>query len=692
MPKYEHFTAIITFLHNHPHWGGVFAFLAAFTETLAVIGSFVPGSITMTIVGALAGSAVIPLYTAFICATAGAFSGDLLSYWIGYRYKHWVLTRWPLKNHPQWITRCEDFFARHGGKSVIIGRFIAPMRSLVPMVAGILNMRPMPFIPIVFVSALLWTIVYLIPGILLGALSVETPPSITTEFILITIGIVVGLWLISWLMSISFRITRNTLNRGLTHWWSKQSHKRTYLWQIFAPMSDPNDYSPLVLCLLAFMTSCIFIVISYQVSTHTGIYHINAPVQSLARSIHFDWLSALMIGISMIGGDKHVWIIVELAVTIWLISSRQWWALFCWVLLIALVIISVTGFKTLIAMPRPEGLMVQKTSFSYPSGHTTLALTVPCFLMVLIASQLKQYRWIPYALAVTIALLVPLSRVYLTVHWFADIIGGIFLGLTLLFLITALYYRGPYTRLHVKPFMLTIGSIWLFVFILYGWVPIPWIHHSARFSRFQYEYQLAWPSGSFTFRRWWDSQASEALPTYRNNRLGYPVEPFNFYWLGELDQLKSTLLKHQWKPLPKGEDWRSLLKRYALHRQNQRLPILPQLYQNHRPVLLMLRSNNNDAPKLILRLWPSGYQIRDRTHPLWIGTVQFYEPPYHYWLQMENKKSEGSSIDQLQADLKSFATKRFTYTGSPPKHIPWDGVQLFATQKAGDRGQKTEDQ
>lgn len=675
MVNYEHFTSLITFLHQNPEWGGVLAFLAAFVETIAVLGSFVPGSVTMTAVGALAGSAVVPLYSVLLWSTIGAYSGDILSYWLGYRYKHLLLTRWPFKNHPQWITRCEQFFEDHGGKSLIIGRFVAPMRSLVPMVAGILNMRPGPFLPLAFISAVIWAVVYLIPGVLLGALSAEAPPALATKLIVVILSLLILGWLGSWAVKIIYRKTHETLATAIDNWWTRQAYRHTRVWQLFAPASDPESFAPLLLTVAVILLATLFGGVAYQVMTQSGLYLLNEPLKALARSLHFDSLTATMIWISYIGGQKRVLAVVIAAALVWLVYQRQWWTLSCLFMLSVAVAAAIKGLKPIFAVSRPTGVLVQKTSYAFPSGHTTIAFSIPCFLAFLLGKHSRQWLKPLMAAALSLAVLVAFSRLYLTLHWFTDIIGGLLLGLTLLAAFIAVYIRGPVEKMNVLSFATIIVSVWTIAVLGYGWLT---------YSEHQHHYQLVWPQGNITYQQWWSSTSQNGqqtsgvdIPLYRYNRLGQPGAALNIRYLGKLEPFGEQLTKNGWKTLPKGGDWRSIIQRYVIHRQNDKLPILSDLYNNQRPSLLMYHPETKEHPPLILRLWPSGFHVTDSRKPFWLGSVEFYKPPYHYWLKDSKEKTTYSPVPLLAQDINMDRQKIDRVSQRQNQVIKWDRRVLY---------------
>jgi len=94
-----HYHLFIIWLHQHPQWGGVAAFVIAFAESVAVVGSIVPGSVTMTAVGVLIGSGVLPIWATLLWAIGGAFVGDGLSYLLGFHFKDNVHRCWPCNRY-----------------------------------------------------------------------------------------------------------------------------------------------------------------------------------------------------------------------------------------------------------------------------------------------------------------------------------------------------------------------------------------------------------------------------------------------------------------------------------------------------------------------------------------------------------------------------------------------------------------
>ncbi|RRJ83562.1 DedA family protein [Aestuariirhabdus litorea] len=160
---------LLTWLEEHQQWLGLVTCLTAFAESLALVGLVLPGVVMLFGIALLAASSGMPLENLLFWGFIGAIAGDNLSYLLG-RYCHGPLSRTRLfRNNPQWIDNGERFFERHGMLSVVLGRFIGPLRPVIPMVAGMLEMPAQRFVAINLLSAVGWAPVYLLPGYLAGA-------------------------------------------------------------------------------------------------------------------------------------------------------------------------------------------------------------------------------------------------------------------------------------------------------------------------------------------------------------------------------------------------------------------------------------------------------------------------------------------------------------------------------------------
>jgi undecaprenyl-diphosphatase len=177
---------------------GVAVLVIAFLEALVGIGLVMPGSILTVFSGWLAFHGKAPITIIMAAAGLGALLGDLCSYWLGARFGiH--LWNWPLLKKRQNLLRlAELFFIEHGGKGIFFGRFLGPIRGLVPFVAGASHMNPFSFFRYAMISGILWGISY--PGLgYLGGTSWQRAETLAGRLGLLVLLALVTSLLVAWL-------------------------------------------------------------------------------------------------------------------------------------------------------------------------------------------------------------------------------------------------------------------------------------------------------------------------------------------------------------------------------------------------------------------------------------------------------------------------------------------------------------
>ena len=177
-------------LHGHPEWVAAAIALLAFIECFAIVGLIVPGVVLLYAAAFLAGGGELGLWWALGCAFAGAVAGDSASYLLGRRFGPAIRVLPPFANHPEWITRGEGFFLRHGAAGIALGRFVGPIRPILPLIAGMLSFPVLRFHVVNVGSALLWAPAYILPGFLLGASlqhAIDPPPGLIVGLLIFLI-------------------------------------------------------------------------------------------------------------------------------------------------------------------------------------------------------------------------------------------------------------------------------------------------------------------------------------------------------------------------------------------------------------------------------------------------------------------------------------------------------------------------
>ncbi len=162
------FQSIVAFLEQNPTLAILVTFLAAASESLVVVGAFIPGTALILALGAAAGLGYLPIWSLLVAATTGAVLGDGLSYWIGHSQRGRISTIWPFSARPEILAGGEAFFAKYGWTGIAAARFLPGIRAIVPVVAGTSGMKPLPFYAANIGSALVWAPAHLLPAAFAG--------------------------------------------------------------------------------------------------------------------------------------------------------------------------------------------------------------------------------------------------------------------------------------------------------------------------------------------------------------------------------------------------------------------------------------------------------------------------------------------------------------------------------------------
>jgi membrane protein DedA with SNARE-associated domain len=154
----------IAYAQSHQNTIPFIVFMIGFVKSLAIVSIFVPGVIILVAIGAFAAASGIPLTPLVIADGFGAMLGYALSYWIGLRYSDTILHWKILAIHPLAIQRTHIFFEKYGAISVFLGHFFGPVRAFIAIIAGVNEMRALPFHVANVTSSFLWAFGVLAPS------------------------------------------------------------------------------------------------------------------------------------------------------------------------------------------------------------------------------------------------------------------------------------------------------------------------------------------------------------------------------------------------------------------------------------------------------------------------------------------------------------------------------------------------
>lgn len=179
----KHLNVII---QDYGLWTYLILFLIIFCETGLVVTPFLPGDSLLFAAGTFAaGGALDPVWL-FCLLSLAAVAGDTVNYWVGNlvgpKIFHWEEVRFFKK---EYLIRTHEFYEKHGGKTIIIARFIPIIRTFAPFVAGIGKMTYFRFFSYNVIGGLAWIVIFIFTGYFFGTL-----PMVKRNFTLVIMAII----------------------------------------------------------------------------------------------------------------------------------------------------------------------------------------------------------------------------------------------------------------------------------------------------------------------------------------------------------------------------------------------------------------------------------------------------------------------------------------------------------------------
>jgi membrane protein DedA with SNARE-associated domain/membrane-associated phospholipid phosphatase len=437
-------------------WTYALVGLLAFLETGAFVGLVFPGETAVILGGAIAGqgetSVEITLAIVWFCAWAG----DSVSFLIGTRLgREFVMRHGPkVRITRERFAQVESYFDRHGGKTILIGRFLGLVRALAPFIAGSSGMRYRVFVPYSVLGTGLWAATFTLLGYFVSQSLNEATEIAGTGTLVFGVIVAVTVGVVLFVRFMRVRENRQRLARWMERYrvlrplvalGRRIEPQVRFLYARLTPGGLGLEFTSLI----AILSVALFVVIGYTsiVSGDPGPTPGDDAAFDAAADLRADWLTDAAKVVSALGSGTAT-LVFGAVVAVVLAVRRHWPELA--VLVVALVIlhVAVPGMKEAVDRPRPGGALVDASGASFPSGHAAYAVIYP-WLAVTLAVRLRPGMTRASALIVVgivLAALIGLSRVYLRVHYLSDVSAGAGLGVSVFAACATVAILIPYLR------------------------------------------------------------------------------------------------------------------------------------------------------------------------------------------------------------------------------------------------------
>jgi membrane-associated protein len=178
----EHLNVVI---QNYGTWTYLLLFAIIFMETGLVVTPFLPGDSLLFAAGTFAALGSLNVWLLFFLLSVAAILGDTVNYWIGHAIGPRAFSGNIRFLKKEYLERTHEFYERHGGKTIILARFIPIIRTFAPFVAGVGAMTYPRFIAYNVIGGLAWVAIFTFLGYFFGNL-----PAVKENFTLVILAII----------------------------------------------------------------------------------------------------------------------------------------------------------------------------------------------------------------------------------------------------------------------------------------------------------------------------------------------------------------------------------------------------------------------------------------------------------------------------------------------------------------------
>ena len=418
------------------HYGYALIALFLFGEGLAIP---FPTDTTVVTASALAARGHLSLVLVFLVATFSTAAGTTAAFYLGRRGSTFIMRR--AHGGAGALGRAHRFFERHGASAVLFGRFVPVVRMLISLVAGVSRMDARRFAAYNLAGAAIWATAFCAIGYFFGHHAGAFYHQLVRAALVAGFGLaalvtlaVAGGWLIedadaTW--RAEGTAWHRVLMSGPVRWLAHRSPRaQSILFRRFSAA----DYLGLNLTLglgISFVLLLIFGAIAQSVLSRTAIVRFDLDLAEALHSGATPAGIAFWILVTRLGTISAA-AVFGVGFALWYASRHGWLAFAGWLAALAGSELLAWGLKHAIHRERPifEVAYATEPSFSFPSSHVLAAL-VGYGMIAYFVVRLTSSRWwhaLAIALAAALAIAVGYSRLYLGLHFFSDVVGGLAAG------------------------------------------------------------------------------------------------------------------------------------------------------------------------------------------------------------------------------------------------------------------------
>jgi membrane protein DedA with SNARE-associated domain/membrane-associated phospholipid phosphatase len=427
-------------------------FLVPALEASAFLGFLFPGEIAVLLGGVLAFQGRIPLPAVIVAAVAGSIIGDSIGYLVGRRWGRQILRgvggRVPFLRHriDEHLETAKSYLQRRGGAAVFLGRFTAALRVMVPGLAGMAEMPFGEFAVYNVAGGVIWGTMFVLLGYFAGAAWHRVAADASKVGLALLVVVLIGLGLVRVLRSMSeIEHPSDRLARLPGVPWLRRRFPRASAWAAARiDTSSPRGFITSFVVIVGAICAWVFVGVTQDVVTKEEAALLDPRVERFVVAHRVEWVTAMMKAVTWLGSNA---VLISLAVLVggYILlrdRDRRQAAYMAAALVGANVLYRVVKSSVGRMRPRVPLHLISVSGFAFPSGHATAV--VACWGMAAMllgngrSTRVKIALWTGSA---GVSALVGLSRLYLGVHWWTDVVAGFALGGLWLCVLGVLFLR-----------------------------------------------------------------------------------------------------------------------------------------------------------------------------------------------------------------------------------------------------------
>ena len=422
-------------------WTYALVGVMAFLETGAFVGLVAPGETVVIAGGVIAGEGTISLLPLIAIVWICAILGDTTSFYIGRRLGRKFLEKHGprVKITHERLEQVEGYFDRHGGKTILIGRFIGLVRALAPFIAGSSGLSYRRFIPYSIIGTGLWATIFCTLGYIFWR-SFDRVAHLAGQAIFglgVTVAVIVGIvvayrrrheikeWLLAHerhpLVRPLFVVGRPLYRKVLRPAYDAVAPELRFLWNRVTPGELGLELSTAIA--VAGVGIFVFVLYIVELSSDLGPTPLDTELLDLSDKLYNAALVDVAKVVSAFGALPTVLALVAVTAVL-LVARRRWTDLVVLIGGTGLIYAAVHIAKAAIDRPRPADPLVETSLSSFPSGHAAYATVWIAVALIVTRRIGLAVNATLVTVAIVLAAAIGFSRIYLRAHYWSDVAAG----------------------------------------------------------------------------------------------------------------------------------------------------------------------------------------------------------------------------------------------------------------------------